>query len=287
MSEKKPKEQTFWEHLDELRKVIFKSLAVVAVFGVVAFLCKEQLFGVLLAPSKSDFATYRFLCFLGEKISPALCPEEFSAQLINTQLASQFMIHLNMAFWAGVLVAFPYIVYQVFRFISPALYQTERKYSGQIIFFSVLLFGLGILLNYFLIFPLSFRFLATYQVTSSIPNMITLSSYIDTLIMLSLMIGLMTELPIAAWLLAKIGVLTDRVMKKYRRHIIVVLMILAAIITPTADAFTLLLVFFPIYFLYELSILIVKNVCKKKKLVILKEEQDWENPYFELKKSKT
>ena len=279
MSKIQPKEQTFWEHLDELRKVIFKSLAVVFVFGVVAFVCKEQLFDVLLAPSKSDFVTYRLFCFLGQKTSLPLCPENFSAQLINTQLVSQFMIHLSMAFWMGILVAFPYIVYQVFRFISPALYQTERKYSSQVIFFAVLLFAIGILLNYFLIFPLSFRFLATYQADPSIPNMITLSSYIDTLTMLSLMIGLMTELPIVAWLLAKIGLLTDRVMRTYRRHIIVVLMILSAIITPTADAFTLLLVFFPIYFLYELSILIVKNVCKKKNLAIQKEQQDWENPY--------
>jgi len=282
MSDNKPHEQTFWEHLDELRKVIFRSLAVVAVFVVVAFVCKEQLFNVLLAPSKSDFATYRFFCFLGQKTSLPLCPENFTSQLINTQLASQFMIHLSMAFWAGVLAAFPYIVYQVFRFISPALYQTERKYSGRVIFFAVLLFALGILLNYFLIFPLSFRFLATYQADPTIPNMITLSSYIDTLTMLSLMIGLMTELPIVAWLLAKIGLLTDKVMRTYRRHIIVVLMILSAIITPTADAFTLLLVFFPIYFLYELSILIVKNVCKKKKLAILKEQQDWESPYKEV-----
>jgi len=279
MSENLPKEQTFWEHLDELRKVIFKSLVVVAVFAVVVFLCKEQLFDILLAPSKSDFVTYRFFCFLGVKTSLPLCLENFSSQLINTQLASQFMIHLSMSFWAGVLVAFPYIVYQVFRFISPALYKTERKYSGRIIFFAILLFMCGILLNYFLIFPLSFRFLATYQAAPSIPNMITLSSYIDTLTMLSLMIGLMTELPIVAWLLAKIGLLTDKVMRTYRRHIIVVLMILSAIITPTADAFTLLLVFFPIYFLYELSIFIVKNVCKKKNLAILKEQQDWESPY--------
>ena len=279
MSQNPPKAHTFWEHLDELRKVIFKCLMVIAVFAVVAFMCKEQLFGILLAPSKSDFATYRFFCFLGQKISPALCPENFSAQLINTQLASQFMIHLSMAFWAGVLAAFPYIVYQIFRFISPALYQSERKYSGRVIFFAVLLFAVGILLNYFLIFPLSFRFLVNYQADVSIPNMITLSSYIDTLTMLSLMIGLMTELPIVAWLLAKIGMLTDGLMRNYRRHIIVALMILSAVITPTADVFTLLLVFFPVYFLYELSILIVKRVCRKKNSAILKEQQNWESPY--------
>jgi sec-independent protein translocase protein TatC len=266
MSEKQPHEQTFWEHLDELRKVIFMSLAVVAVFAAAAFACREQLFDILLAPSKSDFITYRFFCALGQKISLDICPADFSVQLINTQLAAQFTIHLNMSFWAGILLAFPYIVYRFFRFISPALYQNERKYSGSVIFFSVLLFLIGILLNYFLIFPLSFRFLATYQAAESIPNMITLSSYIDTLSMLSLMIGLTTELPIVAWFLSKIGLLTDKFMRLYRRHITVALLTLSAIITPTADVFTLLLVFCPLYLLYEISILIVKKVCRKKVL---------------------
>jgi len=279
MSKTLPEEQTFWEHLEELRKVIFKSLAVVAVFAVAAFMFKKQLFDILLAPVRADFATYRFFCFVGKKFSLDLCLANTSVQLINTQFASQFMIHISMAFFAGVLAAFPYIVYEGFRFISPALHQNEYKYSGRMLLFSVLLFFCGVLFNYFLIFPFSFRFLAAYQVSESVPNMIALDSYISTFTMLSLMIGLVMELPVVAWLLAKIGLLSDKVMRKYRRHVVLVILIVAAIITPTVDAFTLLLVFFPIYFLYELSILLVKNVCRQKRLSLLQEQQQWESPY--------
>jgi sec-independent protein translocase protein TatC len=164
--------------------------------------------------------------------------------------------------------------------VSPALYANERKYSGRVIVFSVVLFLCGVLLNYFLIFPLSFRFLATYQVDESVTNMISLSSYINTLLLLSLMLGIMAELPVVSWLLAKLGFLTDSFMRKYRRHAIVVILIIAAIITPTADAFTLMLVFVPIYILYELSILVVKRVCRKKALEAAQQEENWESPYY-------
>jgi sec-independent protein translocase protein TatC len=252
-------EATFWEHLDELRKVIFKSLAVVVTFAAVAFVFKDFVFDIILAPSDNHFVTFTLLCKIGKWLAINLCFEPFTRQLINTQLASQFMIHLSMSFYIGLLIAFPYVVYQLFRFISPALYQNEIKYSAKVISFSALLFFFGVLFNYFIIFPLSFRFLATYQVSSQVVNMINLSSYIDTLILLSLMIGLMSELPILAWFLAKLGVISDKMMKKYRRHVIVILLILCAIITPTADIFTLFMVFMPIYFFYELSIVIVRK----------------------------
>ncbi|MDR2684498.1 MAG: twin-arginine translocase subunit TatC [Prevotellaceae bacterium] len=253
------REATFWEHLDEFRKVIFRSLAVVAIFAAAAFLCKNLLFGVVFAPSKSDFITFRLLCFAGKIFSLDLCFAPLETQLISTQLSAQFMIHLSMSFYFGFIAAFPYIVYQLFRFVSPALYDNERRYSAHVIISSGLLFLLGVLLNYFIIFPLSFRFLATYQVTETVVNMFSISSYINTFTMLSLMLGLMTELPIIAWILDKLGLISADLMKKYRRHIAVVIMILAAIITPTADIFTLLLVFTPIYLLYEVSILIVKK----------------------------
>ena len=266
MNQTTKKESTFWEHLDELRKVLFRIVIVVLLFMVVAFVCKDLLFSIVLAPQKPDFVLYRFFCYLAEITQfKALCPEDFHINLINTQLASQFLIHMKTSFYAGVLVAFPYIVYQIFRFISPALYANEKKYAGRVIIYSSLLFGFGILLNYFLIFPLSFRFLGSYQVADDIVNMINLSSYIDTFLMLSLMLGIMAELPVISWLFAQLGFLTDTFMRKYRKHAIVIILVIAAIITPTADVFTLLLVFFPIYLLYEISILIVKRVCKKKK----------------------
>ena len=259
---------TFWEHLDEFRKVLFRIVIVVVFFMVVAFISKEYLFNIVLAPQKSDFVLYRFFCYLATITHfEALCPGNFHIELINTQLASQFLIHMKIAFYAGVLIAFPYIVYQVFRFVSPALYANEKKYAGRVIVFSSLLFVFGVLLNYFLIFPLSFRFLGTYQVNDDIVNMINLSSYIDTFLMLSLMLGIMSELPVISWLFAKLGFLTDTFMRKHRKHAVVIILVVAAVITPTADVFTLLLVFFPIYLLYETSILIVKKSAKKGTII--------------------
>jgi len=257
------KELTFWDHLDELRKILFRIVIVVVVVMVIVFLSKEILFNVILAPQKSDFITYRFFCYLSKLLSmPAVCPDDFRVELINTQLPSQFMIHMSVAFYVGILLVFPYILYQIYRFVSPALYENERKYSARVIIYSSLLFFAGVLLNYFLIFPLSFRFLSTYQVSEEVTNMINISSYIDTLMFLSLMMGIMAELPVISWLFAKLGFVSASFMKKYRRHAIVLILIIAAIITPTTDIFTLMLVFVPIYVLYEFSIWIVKGAKK-------------------------
>jgi sec-independent protein translocase protein TatC len=271
---------TFWEHLEELRWVLFRILIVVVVVMLAAFFCKDVLFDVILAPQKSDFILYRLFCYVSKELSfPAICPGDFHVELISTQLASQFLTHIKIAFYAGVLISFPYIVYQLFRFVSPALYHNEKKYAFRVIAYSSLLFLFGVLLNYFLIFPLSLRFLGTYQVSADVQNMINLSSYISTLLMLSLMLGIMAELPVISWLFAKLGFLTDTFMRRYRKHAIVIILILAAIITPTADAFTLLLVFFPIYLLYEISIFVVRKTLKKKRNAIENEEKKWTNPY--------
>jgi sec-independent protein translocase protein TatC len=267
MSKQKEKETTFWDHLETLRWVFLRIIIVVIVFMLIAFLNKDVLFNIILAPHKSDFILYRFFCYISKEVSlPAICPGAFQVKLINTQLASQFLIHMKIAFYAGVLIAFPYVIYQLFRFVSPALYHEEKKYAFGVILYSSLLFLSGVLLNYFLIFPLSFRFLGTYQVSEEIENMINLSSYINTFMMLSLLLGIMSELPILSWFFARLGFLTDTFMKKYRKQAIVIILIISAIITPTADAFTLLLVFFPIYLLYEASIFIVKKTLKKKKI---------------------
>ena len=222
---------TFWDHLEELRRVLFKVVGAVMVLMVVAFCFKDELFAVVLAPQQSDFIVYRWLG-----------AESFQVQLINTQLASQFITHMKVACYAGILLASPYIIYQLFRFVSPALYANERRYVVQMTFWGYLLFMLGVLLNYFLIFPLTFRFLGTYQVSALVENTITLTSYVDTLMMLSLMMGIVFEIPILSWLFAKLGFLTSSFMKKYRRHAIVLILIVAAFITPTSDVFTLTLV---------------------------------------------
>ncbi|MDR1756304.1 MAG: twin-arginine translocase subunit TatC [Culturomica sp.] len=264
MKQSKEHNATFWDHLDELRKVIFRIAIAVCVLGFVAFLNKEFLFNLVFAPHRSDFITYRMLCRLGETFSlPGLCPEEFRVELINTRLASQFLTHLTVSAFAGLLVASPYVVFQLFGFVKPALYEHERKYSGRVIVSSFLLFFFGVLLNYLVIFPLSFRFLGTYQVSPDVVNRIDLSSYVSTFMMLSLMMGLVFEIPVVAFFLAKIGAVTPDFLKRHRRHACVVLLIAAALITPTADIFTLLLVALPMYLLYELSICVVRKAAGK------------------------
>ena len=238
---------TFWDHLDELRAVIIRALLVTVVAAAVAFCLKEDLFAVVLAPRTGDFITYRLLGV-----------EPFSIHLMNTGLTEQFMIHLKTAMYAGVLVASPYIIWQFFRFISPALYDNERKYATLLCTSGYLMFMLGTALNYFLIFPLTVKFLGTYQVSPDVANMLTLQSYMDTLIMMCLVMGIVFELPVVSWILGRMGLVNRQMMRSMRRHAVVVILVVAAIITPTTDAFTLFIVALPIWLLYEVSILIVK-----------------------------
>ena len=239
---------TFWDHLDELRTVIIRSLVITVLVAIVAFCLKDELFAIVLAPRTSDFITYRLMGV-----------EPFSIHLMNTGLTEQFMIHMKTAFYAGILVASPYIIYLLFRFVSPALYDNERRYATALVSSGYLMFLLGTLLNYFLIFPLTVKFLGTYQVSEDVANMLTLQSYMDTLLMMSLVMGIVFELPVVSWLLGKMGLINATLMKTWRRHAIVTILIISAIITPTTDAFTLLVVALPIWLLYEVSIFVVRS----------------------------
>ena len=239
---------TFWDHLDELRSVIIRILVITVLAAIVAFCLKDELFAIVLAPRTSDFITYRLMGV-----------EPFSIHLMNTGLTEQFMIHMKTSFYVGMLVASPYIIYQLFRFVSPALYDNERKYATALVASGYLMFMLGTALNYLLIFPLTVRFLGTYQVSPDVSNMLTLQSYMDTLIMMSLVMGNVFELPVVSWLLGKMGLVNRRIMRTWRKHAVVAILIVSAIITPTTDAFTLFVVALPIWLLYELSILIVKS----------------------------
>ena len=238
---------TFWEHLDVLRSSLLKMLAAAIVTSVVAFFLKDELFALILAPSRSDFVTYRWMG-----------AEAFSLHLINTELTEQFMIHVRVSLMVGVLVASPFIIFILYRFISPALYANERRYSLRLTLAAYAMFLLGIVVNYLLVFPLTVRFLGTYQVSQGVENMLAISSYIDTLLMMSIVFGVIFEIPVVAWLLATFGLIRYEWMTRYRRHAIVIILTLAAIITPTADIITLLLVSLPIWLLYEASIQIVK-----------------------------
>lgn len=249
--------QSFWEHFDVLWTAIVKIAAVAVGFGIAAFCFKEGLFAVVLAPKDDGFVTYR----LFNRIAAWAGGEtgSFAVQLINTGLAEQFIIHMKTALCAGILCASPYILYQLFRFVSPALYVNERKYVVRVVGGGYAMFALGVAVSYFLIFPLTFRFLGTYQVSGEVENMIALQSYISTLMTMSLAMGLVFEIPILSWLFAKLGLLSANLMRKYRKHAIIIILVVAAMITPTSDVLTLSLVALPMWALYEISIFIVNK----------------------------
>jgi sec-independent protein translocase protein TatC len=239
--------QTFWDHLDVLRASLIRMAIVVIGFTVVAFLMKDTLFSIVLAPRSSHFVTYQLLG-----------AEVFTLHLMNTGLTEQFMIHVRTALYAGVLLASPYILYELFRFVSPGLYANERRYTVWIVGAAYLMFIIGTFVNYFVVFPMTVHFLGTYQVSPDVANMLTLQSYIDTLLGMSLIMGVVFELPVVCAVMGRMGLITNRMMTAYRRHAIVAILVVAAIITPTTDIFTLMVVSLPIYLLYELSIQIVR-----------------------------
>ena len=253
MTKTNSNELSFWEHLDELRSCIVHIFVAVLLCGIVAFCFKDFVFSIILAPKNADFVTYNLFKVLGASLS------DFNIQLINTELAQQFLVHVKISFFVGALVVSPYILFSLFKFVLPALYSSEKRVALKAIVSGYIMFIVGVLLSYFLIFPLTFRFLGTYQVSEEIVNYISLTSYIATLLTLCLLMGLMFELPILCWILARLGFINADFLKTYRRHAIVVICIAAAIITPTADAFTLFVVAMPIYLLYEVSIGIVKQ----------------------------
>jgi len=257
--------RSFWDHLEELRKVLFRCLVAWIIGAILAFCFKDLLFRVLFAPSLSDFISYRGLCQLAQRTGwTSLCPGAFEAQFINTELAAQFMTHIKVALWAGLVLSFPYLLLQLYGFVVPALYEREKRYTLPLLLAGSVLFISGVLLNYFVIFPFSFRFLVNYHVYDEVRNQIALSSYISSFVMLSLLMGLLFEIPILNYFLAKMGLLNAEMLKKYRRHAIVGICIVAAVITPTGDAVTLMLVTLPIYLLYEASIHIVNRTTKKQ-----------------------
>lgn len=240
----------FWNHIDELRKALLYPLLVLVVLTVVAFLFKETLFDILLAANSTDFATYT----IAPDYVQTANTNGLLVKLINTELPAQLLVHMKVSFYVGVILTIPFLFFKLFRFAAPGLYKDERHYSARIIFFSFVSFLTGIVINYFIIFPFSLRFLASYHVADQVENMISLTSYLDTLMSLSVLMGICFELPIISLLMSKLGLLKSDGLKKYRKHSIVGIIIISAIITPTTDIFTLLLVSVPIAFLYELSI---------------------------------
>ena len=254
---------SFWEHLDVLRGVLIKAVVAVALCSAAAFAFKDEVFSIILATRSNTFFTYRLLAMATPwSDGPGVAP--FSIRLINTQLAGQFVIHMKMAVCAGLLAASPYVLFLLFRFVAPALYAKERKYALQAATGGYVMFALGVLLCYFLIFPLTLRFLGTYQVSSDVVNAISLSSYTETLLTMSLLMGVVFELPVLCRVLAGMGVLSAATMRRFRKHTVVVILLIAAAITPTSDVFTMMLVALPVWLLYEASILLVARVGRRK-----------------------
>lgn len=247
---------TFGGHLEVFRQMLFRILGVTGVLAAVVFCFKDTTWQLLLAPSEWDFITYRWIEQIIQMWSADFHFAEWHVDLIATDLSSQFMIHITTAIYLGLLGASPYILYKLFRFASPALYENERKYSIQVVIIIYLLFIVGVLISYYVLFPISFRFLGTYSVAERVHSTITLDSYVTTFVSLTLVMGLVFQLPVIAFALAKLGFITSDMLAQYRKHAALIIMTIAAIITPP-DLMTLILVTIPLYLLYEVSIRVV------------------------------
>jgi sec-independent protein translocase protein TatC len=255
-------EMTFWDHLEELRRMFFRCLGAMLILSVAFFVVMPKLFdSVVMGPCFGDFPVYRWLCPLSSSLIPdtGLCDSQFRLNIINIKLTSQFMIHVWTSCLFALVVIFPYLLFEIWKFVAPALYEKEKKDFSLAFVLASLLFYAGVAVGYFLVFPITLRFLAGYQITSLVSNQLSLDSYIGSFISMNLIMGLVFELPMLALLLSKLGLIKRSFFSKYRRHAIVVLVILAAIITPTGDPFTLTIVSIPLLALYEFSALLVKK----------------------------
>lgn len=251
---------TFGGHLDVFRKMLFRILCVVVVLACVIFCFKSETFAILLAPHNCDFFTFRVIESLMTYFGWDFHFAEYHIPLISTELSAQFMTHVTVSCILGALLASPYILFELFKFISPALYESEKKYSYLVAGIVYFLFILGLLMSYFILFPISFQFLATYQVDDEIVSTITLDSYISTFTTLTFLMGIVFQLPVFAFVLGKMGFIDAALLKRYRSYAFILIMIIAAVITPP-DLFTLIMVTIPIYGLYEISVLVLTKWC--------------------------
>ncbi|MDX9771924.1 MAG: twin-arginine translocase subunit TatC [Bacteroidales bacterium] len=258
-------EMTFLQHLEELRWHIIRSLVAVVAGAIIAFIFKNIIFDqIILAPNTPHFITNRLLCQLAELVHvPALCINQDPVELISIKMSGQFTTHINISLVAGLIIAFPYIFWEFWSFFQPALYDKERKYARGAVTTASLLFLTGVLFGYFIISPLSINFLGSYRVSNLVTNQINITSYIGSVTSVALSAGITFELPIVVFFLARIGVITPAFMRKYRRHAIVLVLVMAAVITPP-DIFSLILVTIPLILLYEVSIFIAARVVRKR-----------------------
>jgi len=273
---KSPDEMSFLDHLEVLRWHLIRSVLAVVIIGSVAFIMKDFIFDtVLFGPKKMDFPTYKFFCkvatFLG--IDSDFCADELPFTIQSRLMAGQFSAHIWTSIWAGFILGFPYVLYEMWKFISPGLHANERKYSKGFIFVASLLFFMGALFGYYIVAPLSINFLGTYQVSSEVTNEFDLASYVATVRTSVIACGLIFELPIIVYFLTKVGLVTPEILRKYRKISLVVVLILAAVITPP-DIASQVVVALPILILYQVSIYISKRVLKRQAKKEAKEKAD-------------
>jgi sec-independent protein translocase protein TatC len=261
-------EMSFFDHLDVLRKHLIRSSIAIVVFTGFAFAYYDYIFGkIIMGPKSPDFWTYRMMCLIGEKFNmgPDFCVKEIPFNIINTEMAGQFTLQMNSSLMIGIVLGFPYLLFEVWLFVKPALHEQERKSASGFTFYATILFIIGILFGYYMIAPLSINFLSHYTVSSVIVNQITIDSYLSTVATLTLGSGIIFELPIIIFILSKLGIMTPKFMRSSRRYSTVIILIIAAIVTPTPDILTMLTVSFPLFLLYEVSISISARVEKNKR----------------------
>ena len=276
------RELSFWDHLDVLRWMLFRVICAWVILAVGFFIVMPDFFDkIILAPCYNDFVFYDFLRYIGRTLhltDSFFTQDEFEVHLQNINLASQFFTHITTSFLMAVVVTAPYLVYEVWRFVRPALYPNELKGVRKAFSLGTVFFFLGVAVGYFMIFPLALRFLSTYQLSAAIENEISLTSYIDNFMMLVLMMGVAFELPLVTWLLSLIGLVTRDFLREYRKHAFLLIVIFAAVITPTGDPFTLSAVSLPLYLLYELSIFMVKENKEEEEEEADEEQKPAETP---------
>lgn len=267
------KEMSFLEHLEEFRWHIIRAFLSIGVFAIVAFIFREQIwYHIILAPSRTDFWTYEMFCRLGSLTGAEFfCIDEMNFIIQSRRMTAQFTMALVSSFVIGLIVAFPYAFWELWRFIKPGLYQNEKNLSRGAVFFVTLLFLTGILFGYYVVAPISINFLTNFTLDDSIMNEIDLNSYVSTVMMLVLACGIMFQLPVVVYFLTKAGIITPAFLKAYRKHAIVVILIISALITPP-DVISQILMCFPLLLLYEISIVVANAIKRKEDKLLLEEE---------------
>jgi sec-independent protein translocase protein TatC len=267
-------EMSFFQHLEALRWHLIRSALAILVFAIIAFIYYHEIFyNVILGPTRTDFWTYRMMCNMGEFFhglipyidAKGFCVNSINFKLINTDLAGQFNLQFSSSIMIGLIAGIPYLLYELWRFIRPALHEKERKAASGFVFYCSFLFALGVMFGYYVVTPLSIRFFVNYTISESIENLFSIDSFISSESMLTLVAGIVFQLPIVVYILSSLDILTPKFMREKRRYATVIILVLAAIITPSPDALTMLVVAMPLFILYEFSIWVAVMVQRKKK----------------------